>query len=350
MNNSLRSILLILPQRYHNQVVPLLLRYERIVLTTLIQNFFPPDLGQNTPMATKGNTMHHGNRGNKQSYPGQGLKLQRDASMQYRAGNSSSWSSPRTLEGARLARLQSMASHLGFSRSPFFPKNIGQYANHLQQIHADRIKTEQERIRLRISHLRTVDEFGKSLKYGKFLNGKVLEFKRIDLKGMKQEVVWPYGAAKPEDEPVRKINWPTTVEAKFEGEYRVKRGLQRQLPLPKRKVDEDTAVRLINMGMKVEVALDLLHAPEEEVGAMLKDALDDCGIDELAWKQTEADVIKAEEGVYKKCLMARLEAGYGPNGIWYVDEDVPRGGHWFDEEAIRHCGKWAEILNELNGN
>jgi hypothetical protein len=295
--------------------------------------------------------MFRGKRDGKRSYLGQGhLRPPYESNMPYPAGNSSSWSSPRTLEGARLVRLQNMASHLGFSHSPFFPKNIGQYATHLQEIHADKIRLEQEKIQLRITQLRTLDEFGKPFKLGKFLNSKVLGFRRVDAAGMKQERVWPYGITKPNEEPERKFGWPSTVEAKFDGEYRAKKGLKRQLPVPKRKVDGETAVRLMNMGMKVEIAIELLYAPEEEVGAMLKDALNYCGLDELGWKHIEADLIKAERAEQQKWRKIRQEAEYRQHGGWYVEEEVPMGGHRFDELELKKHGTWAELLKELNKN
>ena len=279
------------------------------------------------------------------------LRLPQDGSISHPAGNSSSWSSPRTLEGARLARLQNMANHLGFSHSPFFPKNIGQYATHLQEYNAEKIKFEQDRINARLAQIKTLDGFGKPFKYGKFLSGKVLEFKRADPKGVKLERIWPYGTTKEDGvQPARKIGWPTTIELKFDGENRAKKSLKRQFPVPKRKVDEETAVRLMNMGMKIDIALELLYAPEEEVGDMLKDALDYCGLDELQWKQMEANLITTEKEEQNKWLEHRQQAELGQNVWWFLEEPAPVGGHVFDEEDFKKYGMWAELLSEMNKN
>lgn len=293
--------------------------------------------------------MPHGKKDGKKPLPGQSLKLQDKPNAPRQPGNSTSWSSVLTTEGARLARLQNMALHLGFTRSPFFPKNISQYATHLQEIQAVKISAEHKRIIDHTEKVNNVDEFGKPFKYGKFLNGKLLEYKRADAKGMKQERVWSYGTTKVDDkELVRTINWPTTVEAKFDGEYRAKRGLKRQLPMPKRKVDEDTAVRLMNMGMKIEMAFELLYAPEEEVGPMLKDALSLYGLDELAWKQIEERLVKAEKEEQELWLLNRHAAGYRPDGGWYLEEEVPLGGHLFDEKILELSGAWDGLLKEMN--
>jgi hypothetical protein len=296
--------------------------------------------------------MSNGKKDTKQPPTAVGhLRVAQEGNPSHAAGNSSSWSSPRTLEGARLARLQNLANHLGFSHSPFFPKNIGQYAQHLQEYNAEKIKVEQDRINRRISQIKTVDEFGKQFKCHKFLNGRILEFKRPDPKGVKMERTWPYGITKEDNgEPLRQIGWPTMVELKFEGEHRAKKGLRRQLPVPKRKVDEETAVRLMNMGMKIEMALELLYAEEDEVGAMLKDALEYCGVDELQWKQIEADLIKAEKEEQDRSRGGRKEAELGRDGWWYLQEQVPVEEHKFDEEDLKCYGMWAELLHEINKN
>ena len=293
--------------------------------------------------------MYRGRREKRHSYAGHSQPWnQHTGNMPTAAGNSSSWSSPRTLEGARLVRLQGMANHLGLSRSPYFPKNIGQYSTHLHDFHNDRFRAETERMKERIACMKTLDEWGKPFKYAQFLNGKVLEFKRIDAKGAKRERVWPYGTTRQGEEPERNIGWPSAVEAKFDGEYRAKKGLKRQLPVPKRKVDEETAVRLMNMGMMVETAMELLYAPDDEVDAMLKAALDEYGMDELAWKHIEADLIKAEKEEQEKWHKARQEAEYKKHGSWHVEEAAAAGGQWFDEGELRKHGKWTELLNELN--
>jgi hypothetical protein len=213
------------------------------------------------------------------------------------AGNSNSWSNTRTLEGARLLRLLAMASHLSLSKSPFFPKNIGQYAKHLQEVHADKLRIESERLQEHIDRSKLVEELGMPFKCKQFLNGKVLEFKFVDEETSERERVWPYGTLNDDEETAKKIGWPSTSEIKLEGEQRAKKGLKRQLPVPKRKVDEEMAGRLITMGMKVETAVGLLHAPEEMVG---------------------------------------------------VGEDVPLGGHEFDEAELENSGKWAELLHKMN--
>lgn len=240
-----------------------------------------------------------------------------------------------------------MASHLGLSKSPFFPKNISQYARLLQEVHADKIRIENERLQERIDRSKLVDELGMPFNYKKFLNGKVLNFKFVDGKISDRERIWPYGTLNQDEETVR-IGWPSTFEIKLEGEQRAKKSLKRQLPVPKRKVDEEMAARLMNMGMMVETAVELLHAPEEMVGAMLKKALDACGLDEFALKRMEVDVINNEKNERQKWYTLPLEAESKEPENRYVEENVPFGGHKFDETELKNSGKWAELLNELN--
>jgi hypothetical protein len=267
------------------------------------------------------------------------------------AGNSSSWSSPRTLEGARLARYQSMATHLGIYHSPFFPKNIGEYASHLNAVHGEKLEIEQGRIRVRILELRALDEWGQPLKLGEFLNGKILEYKRVDAMGMKRERIWPFGTTRPEEEKNTQIGWPSKLEAKIDGECRARQGLERRLPVPKRRVDSDTAARLMNYGMPVEMAMELLNASEGEVEDMMRDALDSCGLDEFAWKKIEAEMIRVEEQYQAWVLRhrRRLYVNAWENAKEKEGADhVTKGGLRFDEQALSKCGAWGELLRELN--
>jgi hypothetical protein len=267
------------------------------------------------------------------------------------AGNSSSWSSPRTLEGARLARYQSMATHLGIYHSPFFPKNIGEYASHLNAMHSEKLEMEQGRIRLRILELRALDEWGRPLKLGEFLNAKVLEYKRVDAIGMNQEKIWPFGRTTRDEEQGTQIGWPSKLEAKIDGECRARQGLERRLPVPKRRVDSDTAARLMNYGMPVEIAIELLNASEEDVEDLMRDALDCCGLDEFTWKKIEAEMIRVEEQ-YQAWVLRHRKRQYV--NAWENTkekeeaEQVTKGGLRFDENALSRCGAWGELLRELN--
>jgi hypothetical protein len=259
-------------------------------------------------------------------------------------GSTNSWSSKRVTETVRLIRLQNMAKHLGLLQSPFFPKDLLEYTRHLQAIQRNKMDIAQDQIRVRILEMRARDDRGDPIKLGVFLNGKTLDFKRLDVAGRKQEKVWPFGTPKP-DPHERILTWPSTVEAKFEGERRAKKGLDRRLPVPRRKVDKATAARLLNAGVPLGVTAIMMAAHEEVVGLMLQDALARfCGLDESAWRQMELERIQAERQERGTRSMARQ----GP--VQRRDPARPASPEEirFDEVALLRYGMWEEILYEVN--
>lgn len=264
------------------------------------------------------------------------------------AGTSSSWSSPRTLEGARLARYKTLAMHYGFYESPAFPKNIGEYASHLNALQIEKIVDEQERIRLRVLELRALDEWGRPLKFGKPFNGRVLANKRLDLMGQKEQDTWAAGIV----HGGKTFGWPSRAEFTVEGEYRASRGLKRRMPVSKRRVDGEMAVRLMNYGMEVETAVDLMNAKDEDVAQMLKEALEEYGMDELAWRKVEAGMILKEQReraerhriLRTAAKPSRVSRGRKSREEYYS----PLTQLKVDEDALGRRGAWDELLDAMN--
>jgi hypothetical protein len=184
-------------------------------------------------------------------HQGQRGRMRQQSRQQPRrsAGNSSSWSSARTIEGARLVRLQNLALHLGILNSPYFPKNISEYMWHMREMHTYWLGAQRQRVQNRID--------GIGHRVGMFLNGKVLEFPRLDWMGSEQEKVWPLGRHPPQVDPQEA--WPTNAESKVMGDTRAKAGLERRLPAPTRKLDGNEAAWLVKNGLPIEVAAELMR-------------------------------------------------------------------------------------------
>lgn len=256
-------------------------------------------------------------------------------------GTSKAWSSRRVSETVRLIRLQRSAGHLGLLNSPYFPTDIAGHAQHLQAMQRSQVEAAEEKIHLRMLELRARDDRGELIKFGPFLNGKTLENRRHDKLGWRQEKVWPFGMAK-EASNDRVFDWPTYLEGKVEGQYRAMKGMDRRLPVPKRRVDQAMGARLLRVGVPAVVVGNLLVAREDVVEMMVRDALARfCGLDEVGWKYREAEMIMAEPPVDR----SRRPVRYQWNVSWRTSS---RGDIQFDEDDLSKCGMWEEILCELN--
>jgi hypothetical protein len=137
-----------------------------------------------------------------------------------------------------------MATHIGVSSSPFFPKTAAEHVNHIALYKADCAAAEVRRME---NHLAETKALGVRLRELK-VEGVVREREKLRLKvggvmggkefpiegkdGGKTAVlakksIWGLGSGK------RGVAWPRLEEFKAEGEMRARRGLERKLPLPK---------------------------------------------------------------------------------------------------------------------
>lgn len=69
------------------------------------------------------------------------------------AGTSQSWTSPQAAAAGKLARLTNNATHLGFSNSPFFPKNLPEYMRHQSEYANDLTEREREKLGVKVGEL-----------------------------------------------------------------------------------------------------------------------------------------------------------------------------------------------------
>jgi hypothetical protein len=250
------------------------------------------------------------------------------------AGNSTSWASARTLEGARLVRLQNLATHINVYNSPYFPKNIGEYVAHLREIQAEKLGVERKKIQNRI------EEIGQAERVGVFLNGKSLEFVRVDVLGYGQEKVWPFGHHPFRVDAIEA--WPTKIESKLEGEYRSKAGLKRRFPAPRQGED----AWLVNNTLPLGVAVELTDATREDIPPLIQDA------------SGKYDMVghRIKNGMKELEMRRRQEYPETWTTEWHdetqeedVEEYVPDGGWKFNEEDLSKTGAWVELLDDLWG-
>ena len=137
-----------------------------------------------------------------------------------------------------------MATHIGVSSSPFFPKTAAEHVNHIALYKADCTATEMQRME---NHLAETRALGLRLRELK-VEGEVREREKLRLKVggvMGGKVFLIEGNGGGETAVLAKksiwglrfnergVAWPRLEEFKAEGEMRAKRGLERKLPLPK---------------------------------------------------------------------------------------------------------------------
>jgi len=257
----------------------------------------------------------------------------------HKSGSSTSWVSSATGLRDKYERLTKNAGHFNLLASPFFPQNVGEYANHLTDVKREKIEREQAKIEYKLEErekakkrpdvveievlveeqdgllgCRTVGlEKGWSAAYDKYIAldtkdehmstaNPAEEFHALEPMRMRVErehfvtvvddrtgdqrteesVIW-----KEKYLGVRRAAWPEQNELKAEGEMRLRAGGERRMPLPRlAQYTKDAYVHKFQNGATAE---ELRQAKGDDILWYEREPVSFGGVDLLDCIATERD-------------------------------------------------------------
>ncbi|KAG4434894.1 hypothetical protein IFR05_009624 [Cadophora sp. M221] len=230
------------------------------------------------------------------------------SSTPHNAGLSQSWISPAASNAAKFTRLQTVASHLHLSKSPFFPKTATEYNAHNAAYASDLARKQRRVLEERIRMLEVKKKGEKRGVGSKVEEMKVsscelaFEFDGERVVGEEEKMrevgwyvaysgvlgektcFWAGGEESLREGKVDEVGgmrafWPDSSELKVEGETRARKTHQRRFPLPR--------VDLYSSGMIKHFIPPSANLAPSEKKALIDQIVAKKGADDIAWHERQ---------------------------------------------------------------